>query len=240
MKILLTIVVNSDIGTKNAPPLYDGIEIICPDENESEKDLLTRAIKAAKGKYTVLSDRKFRLADINSLLNILDKNSADMVSFTGGTAIKTNLIKNALKDCTDIFSCLVLSVIGCKTVLKSLYTPFSFEKYQPVFSEDNNAGILLAAEVFCAEKAALSKEVYSYCLNTLCNRLKYVNIVTSPAGEVDGEELVKFDGRLKSEIVLYLALEKNFTAAKLSKLRKKNFKISYFTAKKFKKILNIK
>ncbi len=59
-------------------------------------------------------------------------------------------------------------------------------------------------------------------------------------GEVDGEELVKFDGRLKSEIVLYLALEKNFTAAKLSKLRKKNFKISYFTAKKFKKILNIK
>lgn len=36
MKILLTIVVNSDIGTKNAPPLYDGIEIICPDENESE------------------------------------------------------------------------------------------------------------------------------------------------------------------------------------------------------------
>ena len=27
-------------------------------------------------------------------------------------------------------------------------------------------------------------------------------------GEVDGEELVKFDGRLKSEIVLYLALEK--------------------------------
>ena len=90
MKILLTIVVNSDIGTKNAPPLYDGIEIICPDENESEKDLLTRAIKTAKGKYTVLSDRKFRLADINSLLNILDKNSADMVSFTGGTAIKTN------------------------------------------------------------------------------------------------------------------------------------------------------
>lgn len=243
MKILLTIVVNSDIGTKNAPPLYDGIEIICPEENESEKDLLTRAIKTAKGKYTVLSDRKFRLADINSLLNILDKNSADMVSFTGGTAIKTNLIKNALKDCTDIFSCLVLSVIGCKTVLKSLYTPFSFEKYQPVFSEDNNAGILLAAEVFCAEKAALSKEVYSYCLNTLCNRLITYYLYTMLAikcGEVDGEELVKFDGRLKSEIVLYLALEKNFTAAKLSKLRKKNFKISYFTAKKFKKILNIK
>ena len=189
--------------------------------------MLTRAIKTAKGKYTVLSDRKFRLADINSLLNILDKNSADMVSFTGGTAIKTNLIKNALKDCTDIFSCLVLSVIGCKTVLKSLYTPFSFEKYQPVFSEDNNAGILLAAEVFCAEKAALSKEVYSYCLNTLCNRLITYYLYTMLAikcGEVDGEELVKFDGRLKSEIVLYLALEKNFTAAKLSKLRKRILK----------------
>lgn len=243
MKILLTIVVNGDIGTKNAPPLYDGIEIIYPDENESEKDFIVRAIKNAKGKYAVLADRKFMLADLNSLLNILDKNSADMVSFTGGVAIKLSLVKNAVKDCTDLFSCLILSVLGCKTVLKSLYTPFVFSKYQPVFSEANNAGIFLSAEAFSSAKASLTKEFYSYCLNTLCNRLITYYLYTMleiKSGEVDSEELVKFDGRLKSEIVLYLALEKNFTAAKLSKLRKRNFKISYFTAKKFKKILNIK
>lgn len=243
MKILLTIVVNGDIGTRNAPPLYDGIEIIYPEENENEKDFLVRAIKNAKGKYAVLSDRKFMLADLNSLLNILDKNSADMVSFTGGVAIKISLIKNVIKDCTDLFSCLILSVLSCKTVLKSIYTPFVFEKFRPKFSEANNAGIFLAAEAFSKEKASLSKEVYSYCLNTLCNRLVTYYLYTMLAirdGDVESDELVKFDSRLKSEIVLYLALEKNFTAAKLSKLRKKNFKISYFTAKKFKKVLNIK
>ena len=77
MKILLTIVVNDDLGTRNAPILYDGIEIIYPEENEIEKDFISRASKIGKGKYTVLSDRKFRLADLNSLLNILDKNSAE-------------------------------------------------------------------------------------------------------------------------------------------------------------------
>lgn len=243
MKILLTIVVNDDLGTRNAPILYDGIEIIYPEENEIEKDFISRASKIGKGKYTVLSDRKFRLADLNSLLNILDKNSADMVSFEGGIAIKSSLVKNAVKNCTDLFSCLILSVLDCKTVLKTPYIPFAFNKYQPVFSEENNEGIILAAEAFSREKATLSKDVYSYCLNTLCNRLVTYYIYTMLAiknGDVEGEKLVKFDNRLKSEIVLFLTLEKNFTAAKLSKLRKKNFKISYFTAKKFKKILNIK
>ena len=56
-------------------------------------------------------------------------------------------------------------------------------------------------------------------------------------GNLAVEQFKAFDGKLKAEIVLYLALEKRFTAAKLHKLRDKDFKISRWTAKKFKKIL---
>lgn len=242
MKNLLTIVVSCDTETKHASTLYDGIEIIYREENENEKDFVTRAVKNAKGKYAVLLEKKFRFADVNSLLNILDKNSSDMVSFTGGTAIKTSVIEKVVKDCADLFSCLILSVLNCKTVLKSVYLPFTFEKTDLIFSDENYSGLLISAEAFVSAKAKLSKDVYSYAMNALCARLIsfYLHaMIAIKDGEMDSDKLITFDGRLKSEIVLYLALEKNFTAAKLSKLRKKNFKISRFTANKFRKLLKI-
>ncbi len=243
MRNLLTIVVSCDTGLKHASTLYDGIELIYPEENETEKDFVMRAVKNAKGKYAVLLEQKFRFADVNTLLNILDKNSSDMVSFTGGTAIKTSVIKAAAKDCADLFSCFALSVLNCKTVLKSVYMPFTFERAETAFSDDNYSGILIAAEAFGAAKSKLSKDVYSHVLNALCARLitfYLYAMICIKEGSWENEKLISFDGRLKSEIVLYLALEKNFTYAKLSKLRKKDFKISSLTAKKFKKTIKLK
>lgn len=243
MKNLLSIVVSCATGEKHASTLYDGIELIYPEENEKEKDFILRAIKNAGGKYAVLLEKKFMFADVNSLLNILDKNSPDMVCFTGGTAIKTSIVKGVVKDSADLFSLVVLSVLSCKTVLKSTYMPFSFERREVNFTEANYTGIITAATAFGAAKAKLSKDVYSYVLNALCARLisyYLFAMVSIKEGSMDNETLVAFDNRLKSEIVLYLALEKNFTAAKLNKLRKKNFKISRFTANKFRKILKSK
>ena len=240
MKNLLTIVVGYDTDARHASTLYDGIELIYPEKEENQKDFISRAVKNAKGKYSVLLEQKFMLADLNSLLNILDKNSPDMVIFAGGTALKTSIIKNVVKDSKDIFSCFILSVLSCKTVLKSTYIPFSLGKSETNFTEDNYAGLLTSAEAFVAVKSKLSKDIYSHTINALCARLVTFYLTAMVAikeGKLESEKLISFDSRLKGEIVLYLALEKNFTAAKLVKLRKKGFKISRFTAKKFKKLL---
>lgn len=243
MKNLLTIVVNGNARGNQAASLYDGIEFIYPEKNETEKDFILRAAKNATGKYSILLDQKFRFADVSSLLNILDKNAYDTVSFNGGTAIKTSIVKSAVKDCVDLFSCFILSILSCKTLLKSLYIPFIFESGEIAFTEENYNGILMSAEAFGAMKSKLSKDLYSQTLNALCTRLTSFYLyamISIKAGSWDGEKLISFDGKLKSEIVLYLALEKNFTAGRLSKLRKKNFKISRLTVNKFKKILKMK
>lgn len=240
MKNLLTIVVSCDVGAKHSATLYDGIELIYPEENESEKDFIGRAVKSAKGKYCFLCDRKFTFADVNSLLNILDKNPSDMVSFIGGTAVKTSVVKGAYKDCEDLFSCFILSLLGCKTLMKSVYMPFSLERREVKFTEENYNGILASAAAFGASKAKLTKDIYSHVLDAMCVRLisYYVYaMVAIKDGDMDAEKLIAFDSRLKTEIVLYLALEKNFTAGNLNKLRKKGFKISVFKANKFRKIL---
>ena len=241
MKKLLTIVVGYATDEKHASTLYDGVELIYPESGESEKDLVSRAAKNSNGKYTVLLNQKFRFADVNSLLNILDKNSPDMVVFAGGTALKSSIVRTVVKDCRDVFSCFILSVLSCKTVLKSTYLPFMLSKSEFSFTEDSYSGILMAAEEFSAAKAKLSKDIYSHAMNALCSRLVSFYLAAMVAiheGNMDSEKLISFDSRLKAEIVLYLALDKNFTAAKLSKLRKKGFRISRFTAKKFKKLLS--
>lgn len=241
MKNLLTIVVGCDTDVKHASTLYEGVELIYPEENESEKDFVSRAIKNAKGKYAILLNQKFKFADVNSLLNILDKNSPDMVVFAGGTALKTSVVKGVTKDCKDIFSCFILSVLSCKTILKSVYMPLVFEKSETNFSEDNYSGLLASAEAFVSEKAKVSKDIYSHAMNALCMRLVsfyLFAIIAIHEGKMDSDKLISFDSRLRAEIVLYLTLEKNFTAAKLTKLRKKDFKISRFTVKKFKKVLS--
>lgn len=236
MKILLTLAVPVNFG--ELPEALDGTEIINIDENESQKDFLNRAVKCAKGKYTVICDRKFAFADVQSLLNIIDKNTSDMVSFTNGAAIKTSVLKG-LKDYKDAFSFRLLAVTDCKSILKTVYTPFIFQRASRTFGQENVAGLMFSAETFGKVKAKLNKEIYSYAFNMLCDRLIAYYIFAMLAikdGDLQADELIEFDNKLKAEIVLYLALEKRFTYAKLQKLREGGFKIGWLTARKFRKI----
>ena len=238
MKILLTIVV---CKTGEQLPEHDGIEIIYREENEEEIAFLARAAKSAKGKYALISDRPFKIAEVQPLLNILDKNTADMVCFVGGGVIKTSVIRGVVKDCFGCFSCRTLSVLDCKTLLKTVYYPFAFGKTEVTFKDDYVKGILTSADTFGKVKAKLPKEIYSYAFNMLCDRivLYYMYAMLEIRnGVLPAENLIAFDSKLKAEIVLYLALEKRFTAGNLHKLREKGFKISGFKAKKFKKCLN--
>ena len=239
MKILLTLVVCGNSGEASRKPLYDGLELIYAEEGESEKDFLARAAKSAKGKYSVICDRGFLLADVQSVLNIIDKNTADMVCFEGGTAIKTSVLKG-LKDYSDAFSFQMYGIFNCRNLLKTDYKPFKFKKSSGIFNEENVAGILCSAEEFSKIKAKLSKEIYSYAFNMLCEKLVLYYLYAMLAikdANLEAEKLIEFDNKLKAEIVLYLALEKRFTYAKLQKLRDKQFKISWLTARKFRKIL---
>lgn len=240
MKILLTVVVCGNGADGRSAPLYDGIELIYPDGGEGVKDFLARALKAAKGKYTVVLDTKFLFADVQPLLNIIDKNTADMVCFNGGIALKTAVLKNVVKDCADSFSCRILGVFACKNLLKTDYNPFTLERAAGAFTDENTAGLLLCAETFGRIKAKLPKEIYTYSFNCLCDRLVTYYLYAMLAireGKLTADKLTAFDGKLKAEIVLYLALEKRFTYAKLQKLRNKEFKISWLAERKFRKVL---
>ncbi|MDE5728695.1 MAG: hypothetical protein K2I20_00780 [Clostridia bacterium] len=55
--------------------------------------------------------------------------------------------------------------------------------------------------------------------------------------EISADELKELDLKLKQNIVLYIAMQKRFTAANLQKLREKNFKINFLTFNKLKKSL---
>lgn len=240
MKILLTIVVCDLKGDKRTESLHDGIEIIYPEDGENEKDFLGRAVKTAKGKYILLCGHGFRLYDVQPLLNILDKNPADMVCFVGGSVIKTAVYRNVLKDCCDTFSCRALAVMECRSLLKTVYNPFLFDKEPADFKEDNVAGLLACAEQLGNIKGKRPNEIYAFASGMICDRLVTYYLYAMVAireGSLAVDKFKAFDGKLKAEIVLYLALEKRFTAAKLQKLRDKDFKISGWTAKKFKKLL---
>lgn len=238
MKILLSIVVCGRTGNSRQDCLYDGIELIYPDDGEDEKTFLQRALKSAEGKYTVICDRSFRLADVQSVLKIMDKNPADMVCFTCGAAIRTSVFKS-IKDYTDAFSLRFSAVLACKQLLKTIYTPFAFEKMKAEFTEGDAEVLLYCANLFGKAKAKLTKDIYSYAFNLLCDRLVLYYVYALLAikdKNLEADKLIAFDNKLKAEIVLYLALEKRFTYAELQKLRGRDFKTSWLTARKLRKL----
>lgn len=237
MKTLLTIIACR--GYVDSGELEGAIQFICPSDNEEQTGFLARASKEAKGKYCVVTDGLFELADVQSLLNIIDKNTADLVCFVGGNAIKTSLLKG-LKDYKDPFSYRIMSILNCKSLLKTVYNPIKFVKENTAFCESDVEGILCASEQFVKVKAKLNKEIYSYIFNMLCDKivLYYLSAMLEIRnGTLQAETLIGFDNKLKAEIVLYLAVQKRFTYADLDKLREKGFKINWFTNRKFKKVL---
>lgn len=209
-------------------PLYDSIEFIGGD------------FAKAKGKYTFICDRAFTYADAHGFLLALDSFNADAVIFNGGCCFKTAVIKavaakSGKKELTEIYAALL-----CKSVARSDIKPFTYAKKALEYADGTDNEILKSVDEFNKSKARLPKEVYTFAFDLICAELNrfYISAVYALyKRKLSAQTLLDFDGRLKENIVLYLAMEKRFTAGDLKKLRSKGFKIPFFTANKFKKLL---
>lgn len=219
-----------------------GVELFYTDINENRDDFFVRAVKQAKGKYIVFIDREILSADLLPLLQIVETSRADIIAFRDGAAIKVNVLKGVdPKLIYDSFCCNLYAAFNSKSIFVSDCRPFKFAYYENAYDDKTAVCILNGITTFKKVKAKLPRAVYTYSFEILCSQLIsfYVsNIIAIKEGKISADKLIDFDKKLKSEIVLYLALEKRFTAAKLNKLRAKNFKISGWTAKKFRKFLS--
>ena len=241
MKKLLTIVVcGGNLGELAENP-YDEVEFLYTENNESELPFL---LKQAKGKYIYLLPSGYELCDLHMMVSVLGDKDSDLVSFTHGTAAKNSLFKGLnFKDNNCAFLFDVFSALEAKSITKTLYTPVCKSDEGAKFDEGVKVSIVIACAEFKKVKAKLSKEVYAHVSDMLISELTEFYILAMLAirgGEYSADKLAEFDAKLKGEIVLFLALEKRFPVTKLEKLREKKFKISIFTAKKFKKYLTKK
>ncbi|MDE6597426.1 MAG: hypothetical protein K2K60_02170 [Clostridia bacterium] len=235
MKKLLTVVVYSQTAKNFDELQYEKAELIsCADTAEFQ-----RALKKANGKYTVICGG-VSVNDLQPLLDLADSAKEDIIAFSDGAAYKTSAFKGADGiDSADLFLCSVSAAMQCKSVIKCDLTPFTLNK-EVLPCADRCGGILHACKAFKEVKAKLAREIYNYVFESLCSEL--VNFYACALleirnGSFTAEQLIEFDTQLKSEIVLYLAVDKRFTAASLKKLRDKQFKISFLTANKLKKLL---
>lgn len=234
---MLTIAVCERPLGKTDDSLYEGVEILTVDKGQDSAEFLRAAIRAAKGKYMLITDGEFRFADIQPFLSAAEKSAADILAFDGGYCFKTALlrglnIKNIRgRDFTEL-----LATFAAKSVAKTAGKPLNFRNTTGKYSDELQADLTAAVKEFGASKAKLPKNVYTFAFDLTCEKLIqfYMGaMLTMRAQKREPDGLVAFDRALKEQIVLFLALEKRFTAAKLSKLREKQFKISFLTAKKF-------
>ena len=232
MKKLLTIVVYGQSDDGKNDTIYDQIELIYADGG------LQSAVKQAKGKYVLIENRTFLFNDVQPFLNALDTATQDVIRFNGANAYKSTLFKG-VADNGDCFAFCTSAAFNAKTVGYFEYAPFTFSAADWNY-EKEETGLLQVCREFKRVKAKLSKEVYAFSFDLICDRLQlfYTHaLLVIRAKTILAEQLSEFDKNLKDEIVLYLALDKRFDGGKLSKIRKKGFKISYFTARRYKKLL---
>ncbi|MDE7454100.1 MAG: hypothetical protein K2N22_06805 [Clostridia bacterium] len=232
MKKLLSIVVYGQSDGEKTDTIYDQIELIYADGG------LQSAIKQAKGKYILIEDRTFLFNDVQPFMEALDTATQDIIRFNGRNAYKSHLFKG-VADKDDCFAFCTFAAFNAKTVGYFEYAPFTFSAADWNYDKEENHLLQVCGE-FKRVKAKLSKEVYSFTFDLICDKLLlfYLHaLLAVRAKTVSAEQLSEFDKNLKDEIVLYLALDKRFDGGKLSKIRKKGFKISYFTARRYKKLL---
>ena len=235
MKKLLTIVVYGQSDGGRSDTLYSGVELIYADGD------LHNALKQAKGKYILIENRTFLFKDVQPFLNALDTASQDIVRFNGGNAYKSSLFKGVV-DKGDCFAFCASASFNAKSVAYFEYAPFNFSAPDCDF-ENEESGLKEVCYEFKRVKAKLSKEVYSFVFDLICERLLLFYtcaLIAIREKRISADKLIEFDKNLKDEIVLYLALDKRFDDGKLPKIRSKGFKISGFTAKRYKKLLKIK
>lgn len=229
-------------NTPDVPAEPDGAEILYTEENRTFSEIVQNGIKQANGKYTVLCGQGFEFADIGGLIAKAGASNTDIIVFDGGTAFKTSVFKSFTPD-GDRATAEILAALSSKSIEKCNIKPFTFDKagakdYK--YSEKVYNGLALALKEFKKCKSKLAKDVYAYSVDIICTRLTYFYASAMLAlrnKEIAVEDLKEFDALLKENVVLYLAMDKRFTPANLSKLRKKNFEISYITSKKFEKFL---
>ncbi len=235
MKKLLTIVVYGQSDGGRSDTLYSGIELIYADGG------LQNAVKQAKGKYLIIENRTFLFKDVKPFLDALETTSQDIVRFNGGNAYKSSLFKG-VADKDDCFAFCALAAMNAKTTAYFEYAPFVFSASRSDYEKEER-GLLLLCNEFKRVKAKLSKEVYSFVFDLICERLLLFYtcaLIAIREKRLAADKLSEFDKNLKEEIVLYLALDKRFTGGKLVKIRNKGFKISGFACRRYKKMLKIK
>lgn len=237
MKKVLTIAVFAD-GMQKKQPMFDRLELIFHNKGEKGTDFLSRCSKNAKGKYIILAERLFTFGDVHNFCDALESANQDAVLFDGGAAFKLSVLKGVdFKTCGDAFCAKELTLLNCKTVLKTRLTPLIFKGELP---QTECEALKTVCSEFQKVKGKLNKDVYANAFDTIVDRLVHFyirSILAVREGTLEPEKLIEFDKKLKSMIVLYLALEQKFPVSNLQKFRDKEFKISGLTARKLKKYL---
>lgn len=243
MKKLVTLIVCGKYDKEETAPLEE-IEFLYTDEARECGTIIKNAAKQAKGKYICLLDPETTYKDAQALVNALSDKSCDMVVLNGCICFKTSIIRGLdINDNFDRQTAEIFAAMSSKSVVKTEATPFEYIRLPVTYSENAEKNLAAALDEFKKDKQKFDKSVYSAVFELICNKLNeyYASAVYAAyKKQIDSERIVQFDLKLKSNIVLYLAMEKRFTCAKLKSLRKNKFKISVFTAPKFKKFLNIK
>lgn len=236
MKKLLTII-SKDLEEASEDDAPDGVEMLGTGTSS-----LYETLKKAKGKYTVLAEGDMMCDLDDRFFDDLSETNADIIVYDGGFVFKTSLLKGlnaeqfVLKSTAELFAAL-----ECKSVAKFGYKPFTFTPVKREYTVAEELSLSDVLTEFKKCKSKLSKEVYTFAFDAICSELCVFYILATLAvrdGKLTVQKLKEFDARLKENIVLYLAIDKRFTADNLSKLRERDFKISFITAAKFRKIVN--
>ncbi|MDE6504479.1 MAG: hypothetical protein K2L42_01255 [Clostridia bacterium] len=235
MKKVFTLITHDAADTADTE-IPEEIELFGTDGGKSLYEIL----KQAKGKYTVIAEGDLTCELSPEFYTELDGVNADILLFNGGYCLKTSVLKSVQqKLCTDKFTAQAYASLSAKSIIKlDKFKPFEFSPIKAEYSETDEANLYNVLEEFKKAKSRLTKDVYSFTLDLICTKL--VSFYTGAmlaihAGGLSCDTLKQFDEKLKENIVLYLTLDKRFTAADLPKLRKNNFKFGFFTYNKLKK-----
>lgn len=240
MKKVVSIIVCRN--TPSVPPEPDGAEILYTEENRNFSEIALNGIKQAKGKYLILCESGFEFDDIDGLINKAASSNSDMLMFDGVTAFKSTLFKGFSPD-GDVSTAEILAILSAKSVEKCEIRPIAFKTVGERnfnYSEKVKNELSIALKEFKKHKAKLPKEIYACAVDAICARLSafYAEAMLAVRSkQIPASVLTEFDALLKENVVLYLSMDKRFTPASLGKLRKKNFEISFLTAKKLEKFL---
>ena len=236
MKKILTLVTHDEAETAEAAA-PEQVEIIGTGKGKN----LYESIKQAKGRYTALTDCDTECELCDALFGALGGENADLVLFNEGYCFKTSVLKGvAGKNCTDKFRAEIYAAFACKSVARLDFKPFSFIGRADGYTQEDDAALYEVLDEFTKIKAKLGKDVYSFAFELISDKIiNYYSgaLIAIYCGALGAEKLAEFDGKLKENVVLYLAVEKRLLneGIKLKNIRKNNYKISFLTANKLKK-----